>query len=205
LLTDNREHFVPLDLADRRTDEIAINVHELSQLVTGANGAVLFTGLTGAAAIEGSKKLIAALGEERAVLLALILIGAALVYLKSERGGRFRETLAAIGREAGPPLMRAMEQGLDLSEKISGLAIEPAEARPSALCFLAQQLAVRQTTISTVEAARFLNHGGYRFSQEGDSRTLVRAWLVENRCFFELRRGHWSLGYHAAAIPPAAG
>jgi hypothetical protein len=205
LLTDNRDHFLPLGLPDQPTDEIAIDVHELSQLVTGANGAMLFTELTGAAVIGGSKKVFSRLGKDGAFLVALILIGAAFVYWKSERGGRFREGVASIARDAGPPLMRAIEDGLDLSDKISGLAIEPADGRPSAFRFLAQRLAIGQTTMSTVEVARYLSDDGYSFSQQGDYRTLVRAWLVQNPCFFELQRGHWSLGYHAAAIPSVTG
>ena len=201
VLTDNRKHFLPLGLPDRRTDEIAVDAHALSKYLAGANAAMFFPTLTGAAVIEGSKKVVSTLGREGALLIGLIALGGAILYWLSESGGRFRESVKAIAREVGPPLMQAVEEGRVLSERVSALAIEPTPDRGSPLTFVAQTLATGQTVLPTVEIARRLGDRGYRFSEPGDYRTLVRASLLEEGCFFETRRGHWSLGYHARELP----
>jgi hypothetical protein len=201
LLTDNRKHFVPLGLPDRPTDEIAIDAHALSQYVTGMNCAVLVTGLTGSAVIEGSKKVISLIGKDGAILVALILSGAAILYWRSEPGGRFRTGVRAAAREIGPPLMDAVERGMAASEKVSAMAIESADDSKSALSHLAQRLATGRTVMSTTEVARELRTAGYSFPQPGTYQTQVRAWLLQNDCFFEIRRGNWTLGYHARELP----
>jgi predicted nucleic acid-binding protein len=201
VLTDNRKHFLPLGLPDRPTDEIAVEAHALSKYLAGANAGMFLPTLTGAAVIEGSKKVVSTLGREGALLIGLIALGGAILYWRSESGGRFRESVKAIAREVGPPLMQAVEEGRVLSERVSALAIEPTADRGSALTFVAQTLATGQTVIPTVEIARRLRDRGYRFSEPGGYRTLVRAWLLEEGCFFETRRGHWSLGYHARELP----
>lgn len=99
--------------------------------------------------------------------------------------------------------MQAVEEGRVLSERVSALAIEPTPDRGSALTFVAQTLATGQTVIPTAEIARRLRDHGYHFKEAGSYRTLVRAWLVEEGCFFETRRGDWSLGYHARDLPLA--
>lgn len=202
LLTDNRDDFLPLGLAERPVNDISLDIWEVSQLVTGANGAMMVTGLTGVGAYEGAKKVVETVGRDGAILIGLLLVGAAYLWWKSEPGGRFREGAAALGREAGPPLMKAVERGLDANQRVSAMAIQPADDRPSGFRYLAQRLAVGQTTMTTTEIARFLRDGGYRFKNEGDYRTLTRSWLAATPMFFELQRGHWSLGYHA--LPAAA-
>jgi hypothetical protein len=197
LLTDNRKHFEPLGLPDLPVNVIALDIHQLSELVSGMNGAIIVTSFTGAGIAEGTKKIVSTLGKEAATLIALLLAGAAYLYWKSEPGSRFREGVKAAARDLGPPLMHAIADGIHLSEKISALAIESADDQPSAFRSLAQRLAVGQTTMSTAEVARYLSDNGYRFKNGGNYQTLVRAWLVANPCFFELQRGHWSLGYHA--------
>lgn len=201
LLTDNRDHFLPLGLPDRPTDEIAIDAHALSEFVTGMNGALLLSGLTGAAVIEGSKRVISLLGKEGALLVGLIALGAAILYWRSEPGGRFRQGLSAVARDLGPPLMQAVERGLAVSERVSALAIEPTNAPRSALSYVAQRLATGQTMMSTTEIARALRDAGYGFAEPGTYQTQVRAWLLQTDCFFELRRGNWALGYHARELP----
>lgn len=201
LLTDNRKHFVPLGLPDRPTDEIAIDAHALSQYVTGMNSALLVSELTGSAVIEGSKKVISLIGKDGAILVALILFGAAIIYWRSEPGGRFRTGVRAVAQEVGPPLIEAVERGMAAGEKVSAIAIESADDSRSAVSHLAQRLAVGQTMMSTTEVARELRTAGYSFSQPGPYQTQVRAWLLQNDCFFEIRRGNWTLGYHARELP----
>jgi predicted nucleic acid-binding protein len=197
LLTDNRKHFEPLGLPDQPVDELAVDIHKISELMMGTNGVVLLTGLTGAGIVEGSKKLVAVLGKEGAALIALLLIGAAYLYWRSEPGSRFRKGVAAIARDVGPPLLEAVADRTSLSEKVAALAIQSADDQPSAFREVAQRLATGQSTMTTAEIARRLNESGYRFAKDGNYQTLARAWLVGNPCFFELQRGHWSLGYHA--------
>ena len=55
--------------------------------------------------------------------------------------------------------------------------------------------------MTTREVARELHGRGFRFKGDGRFETRTRAWLVEQSCFHELSRGHWSLGYHAAGLP----
>jgi hypothetical protein len=162
----------------------------------------VITGLTGASVIEGSKKIVSALGKEGAMFVALLLAGAAYLYWRSEPGSRLRTGMAALARDVGPPLLEAVAERSSLSEKIAALAIQPATERPSAFRFVAQRLATGQTTMTTTDIARLLSESGYRFATDGNCGSLVRPWLVANPCFFELQRGHWSLGYHA--LPPGA-
>lgn len=205
LLTDNRKHFLPLGLPDRPTDEVALDLHQLSQVVTGANGAFLISGLTGTAVIEGSKAVISKLGREGSILVGLVLVGLIYAFWRSDKGGRFREVIRDIARDAGPPLLQAVETGVALSEKVSALAIEPAETASGAFSVVAQRLAVEQTTMTTTEIAALLRYEGYAFPDEGDYAKRVRAWLVGSPCFFEIRRGHWTLGYHAAPMELSGG
>lgn len=202
LLTDNRKHFEPLGLPNQPVDEIAVDIHKVSELMTGTNSVVLLTGLTGTGVVEGTKKIVSALGKQGAFLVALLLAGAAYLYWRSEPGSRFRRGIAAVARDVGPPLLEAVAERTSLSEKIAALAIEPANDRSSAFRIVAQRLATRQTTMTTAEIAQYLGESGYHFRNDGNHRTLVRSWLVANPCFFELQRGHWSLGYHA--LPCAA-
>lgn len=196
LLTDNRKHFAPLGLPDERTDDIAVDAHALSRYLLGANAAMLVPAMGGAAVMEGSKKLIDALGKDGALLVGLIAVGLVFLYWRSESGGRVRESVKAMAHELGPQLVEALEQGRVLSDKISALAIEPKVGPTTALAFMARELATSQTVMPTAEVARRLRGAGYRFTQHGDFRTHVRAWLVDHDCFFEARRGQWTLGYH---------
>ncbi|RDI73199.1 hypothetical protein Gocc_3078 [Gaiella occulta] len=200
LLTDNREHFLPLGLPDRPTDEIALDLHQLSQVVAGSNGAVMITGLTGTAVIEGSKKVISKIGKDGAILVGLVLLGLIYAFWRSDRGGRFRQVMRDMALEVGPPLLQAVETGVALTEKVSALAIEAAEEASPALSAVAQRLAVRQTTMTTSEIVTLLREEGYVFSKDGSYATFVRAWLVKGPCFHEIRRGHWTLGYHASPM-----
>src|ERR1700733_8842583 len=103
VLTDNRKHFAPLGIADTRTDVIAINAKELAGYYGSINAMTLVPTVTGAMAVEGSKKFFPPIGRGAAVVIALLLIGAGVVLWLSERGGRMREGAKKLAREIGPP------------------------------------------------------------------------------------------------------
>jgi hypothetical protein len=203
LLTDNRKHFRPLGISDRPTDEIALDAYALSTYLTGMNGTILISQLTGTAVIEGSKKVASSLGRNGTVIIALILLGAAYLYWRSEPGGRLRQSVKSIAREAGQPLIAAVENGLAVSDRVSALAIEPPDEPHPALHYVMYTLATQQTVMSTAEIVQLLRRGGYTFSQTGDYRTQTRAWLLKSECFFEMRRGRWAVGYHPNELPIA--
>jgi len=199
VLTDNRKHFAPLGIADTRTDVIAVNANELARYYGSMNAMTLVPTVTGAMAVEGSKKVISTIGREAAVVIALLLIGAGVVLWLSEPGGRIRERAKKLAREIGPPLAEAATRALVLTEEMSALAIDP----PSSECglrFIARILATRQTMLSTAEISRRLLENGYRFEGAGSHATHTRRWLLSQRCFVEQQRGHWTLGYHAAGV-----
>jgi predicted nucleic acid-binding protein len=154
LLTDNRKHFMPLGLPDQPVDEIAVDIHKISELMTGTNSAVLLTELTGLGIIESSKEIVSALGKEGAALVGTTPHGAAYLYWRSEPGSRFRKGVASIARDVGPPLLEAVAERISLSEKVAALAIQPANDRQSAFRDVAQRLATGQTTMTTAAIAR---------------------------------------------------
>jgi hypothetical protein len=197
LLTDNRKHFRPLGLPDRPVNEIAVDIYRVSELTTGANGVASLTWITAAGIVEGSKKLVSVIGKEGAVLITLLLVGAAYLYWRSEPGSRFRQGISQITREAGPPLLEAITEHAELNEKVSALAIRPSDESPTALRFVASRLVSGPATLTTAEISSRLSEAGYRFKEAGDYRKQVRVWLTQNDCFFEVHRGHWSLGYHS--------
>ena len=197
VLTDNRKHLAPLGIRDAHTDRIALDAHELSHYYAGANAMALVPTITGTMAIEGSKKIISTIGREGAVLIALILIGAAVVLWRSEPGGRLRESARKLAREVGPPLAEAATRALVLTDQMSALAIEPPPPPDSALRLIAKILATRQTCLTTAEVSRRLREHGYRFADAASHATQTRRWLLQEGCFVERQSGHWTLGYHA--------
>ena len=200
VLTDNRKHFTPLKIPDTRTDQIAVNANELARYYGGVNAIALVPTVTGAMAVEGSRKVISTIGQEAAIVIALLLIGAGVVLWLSEPGGQMREGAKKLAREIGPPLAEAATRALVLSDEMSALAIDPPSPPDSALRFIAKILATRQTILSTADIARRLMEHGYRFDDTGRQATQARGWLVGESCFVEQQRGHWTLGYHAAAV-----
>jgi hypothetical protein len=197
VLTDNRKHFVPLGIAETRTDVIAVNARELAGYYGSMNAMTIVPAVTGAMVVEGSKKVVSTIGREAAVVIALLLIGAGIVLWFSESGGRLREGAKKLAREAGPPLAEAATRALVLAEEMSALAIDPPSSE-CALRFIAKILATRQTMLSTVEISRRLLENGYRFAGAGAHVTRTRRWLLAQKCFVEQQRGHWTLGYHSA-------
>jgi hypothetical protein len=197
VLTDYRKHFAPLGIADAHTDTIALNAHELSRYYGSANAMTIVPTITGTMAIEGSKKVISAIGREGAVLIALVLISAAVVLWRSEPGGQLRESAKKLAREIGPPLAEAAARALVLTDQMSALAIDPPPPPDSALQCIAKILATRQTILTTTEVARRLHEHGYRVRGPETHAKQTRRWLVTQDCFVEQQRGHWTLGYHA--------
>ncbi len=200
VLTDNRRHFAPLGIPDTHTDRIAVHARELSRYYGSANAMTMVPVLTGSMAIEGSKKVISTVGRDASILIALLLIGAAVVIWRSEPGGQIRASAKKLAREVGPPLAQAATRALVLSEEMSALAIDPPAPPDSAARFLAKILATRQTILSTDEIARRLNEHGYRFTGTGAHATRVRGWLTAQPCFCEAQRGHWTFGYRAEPL-----
>jgi hypothetical protein len=197
ILTDNRKHLAPLGIADIRTDVIAVNANELARYY-GSMNAMTLVPVTGAMAVEGSKKVISSIGRESALVIALLLIGAGVALWLSEPGGKMRESARKLAREIGPPLAEAATRALVLTEEMSALAIDPPSSE-CALRFIAKILATRQTTLSTAEISRRLLESDYRFEDAGTHVTLTRRWLLGRQCFVEQQLGNWTLGYHAAA------
>ena len=136
LLTDNRRHFEPLELPDRPTDAIAVDLFDLGQYFNGAQAAALLPVLTGVAVIEGSKKTIATLGRKGAAVVGAALLGATVLWWVSKSGERVRENARKVAHEVGPPLARVMSNGVALQKSVSGLAIEPRAGPVSALVLL---------------------------------------------------------------------
>jgi hypothetical protein len=200
VLTDNRRHFRPLGLPDVPTDETAIDLFALSQFLTGAHAAALLPALTGVAVVEGSRKAISMLGRRGAATVGLVLLGGTALWWLSESAGQFRETARTIGQDLGPKLAGAIENGVAAHERVSALAIESAEGPIPAFSLVARALANEPDGMSTAETSKLLREHGYRFSGTSSHRTQTRAWLQEQNCFFELQRGYWTLGYHAAAL-----
>lgn len=200
LLTDNRKHFAPLRLHHERTDRIALDANELSRYYGSANVMALAPTVTGSMAIEGSKKVISTLGREAAVVIDLVLVGAAVLLWRSERGGQLRESAKQLAREIGPPLAEAATRALVLADQMAALAIEPPAPPDSALRFIAKILATRQTILTTAEISRRLREHGYRFVGPEAEATQVRRWLLAQDCFVEHQRGHWTFGHHASSL-----
>ncbi len=55
--------------------------------------------------------------------------------------------------------------------------------------------------MTTVEVAQELRRHGFSFRGGQRLETATRAWLIGEPCFFEVERGRWALGYHAAPLP----
>jgi len=200
LATDNRKHFRPFELPDEiKTDDVAIDLYAVGQYGTGVNSATLVPRLSAAMAVEGAKKASAKLGNEAVALVGLVILGGFVLFLLSERGRSFRAQIGKAAQEYGPPLMEWMAEGIAAGERVGEFAIERV-GEPDSLAMLVRHLAVGQTMMSTVEVARELLHRGYSFRGEVRHDKATRAWLAREPCFHEFQRGHWSLGYEAAAL-----
>lgn len=199
LLTDNRRHFRPLGLPDKKTDELAVDAYVIGDFLTGANAALLLPSLAGLALFEGSRKLLAAVGDEGALLIALLVLGGGVLYWQSEAGRRHRGAIIDLLRTVGPPIAAALDRGIAAAERIGAVAVEPPREQ-SALASVARYLAVSRPVMKTTEIGARLRAEGFSFSNSGNFNAQVRAWLVRNNCFHELRRGNWSLGYYSAPL-----
>ena len=86
---------------------IAVNANELARYYGSMNAMTLVPSVTGAMAVEGSKKVISTTGREAAAVIALLLIGAGVALWLSEPGGRMRESATKLAHEIGSPLAEA--------------------------------------------------------------------------------------------------
>jgi hypothetical protein len=86
LLTDNRKHFAPLGVPNTKSDAVAKDAVTLSEFGMGARGAMLFPALGGVGVFEGSKKLIAQVGQDGAALIGLVAAAGLCLFLTSSRG-----------------------------------------------------------------------------------------------------------------------
>lgn len=202
LLTDNRRHFRPLQPSDRATTEIALDADALTSFIGELNAAVTLPALVGDVMIRGSTKAVAALGVELTCLVGVVLLGATVLLWQSEGGGRLCRSVAALAREAGPPIAEHVAQQLSISRRLFALAIEPEGTSTAALSYISRALVCESSEMSTAEVAAKLRGAGYRFSNQGRFRTNTRSWLAGHDCFVEFGRGHWTFGYHATDLPP---
>ncbi len=200
LATDNRKDFRPFGLPDEiKTDAVAIDLYAMRKYGAGVNSAVLVPRLSGALVVEGAMRASAKLGNEAVALAGLVTLGGFVLFLMSERGRSLRAKVGKTAQEYGPPLMEWVADGIAASERVGEFAIERV-GEPDPLAVFARYLAVGRTMMSTVEVARELRRRGYSFGGEVRHETATRAWLVSEPCFHEFQRGHWSLGYEAAAL-----
>jgi hypothetical protein len=197
LATDNRKHYRPFAIPDTKTDAIAKDLFTLGQFGTGAKGVMLFPTLGGAATIEGSKKMIAKLGGDSAALIGILVLGGAMYFLTTERGRSVRARLGEVARGAGPPLAELIANVTAAEDRVSAFAVDRI-FDPDALALVARRLATGQTVMTTAEVADALRMNSFGFDGGRAHQAATRAWLERMPCFFEARRGHWTLGYHLA-------
>lgn len=202
LATDNRKHFRPFGLPrfnEVPTDSVAVDLFSLAQFGMGVKGTMLVPTLAGAATIEGSKKVIAVVGKDGAAVLALILLGCAVLVAAGDRGRGMRSRVADVARQAGPPLVEMMAKTTAAGDRVGALAVERVGGR-DALSLVARRLAIGQSVMTTTEVAEELRMHGFAFAGGRGHQTETRAWLVRTPCFHEIQRGRWTLGYHSAPL-----
>jgi predicted nucleic acid-binding protein len=200
LLTDNRQHFLPFGLAETKTDAVAIDAFAVGELGGGLQAASIVPRVSAMAAVEGSKKLVRALGPELTLIIGLILIGGFAWYLTTEKGQRMRGQLVEFGRTYGPPLMAEVEKRIEAGNRLTAFAVDEPEP-PTPLNLIARRLAVRQSSMTSAEIVRELAMHSLSFRGAKNQVTAARAWLARHACFTEGPRGHWSLGFYKAAVP----
>jgi hypothetical protein len=212
LLTDNWEHFQafrerqqhPTRAIDTTT-AYALDVRDLGEFLQMVNAGTLPPRLAGAAMFEGGKALVGWVGRDRALLIALLLLGGAALYLTSERGREVRarviEAARELAAEHGPAIGAAFESGVATAERLTAFAVQPGEA--SAVTLVGRELAAR-AVLTTVQVADQLLSNGYCYTPASEHRKRVRAWLTRESCFWEGQRGQWTLGYHLQPLAQTA-
>lgn len=198
LATDNRKHYKPFALPDTKTDAVAKDLFMLGQFGAGAKGVMLFPSLTGAATIEGSKRMVSRLGGEAAAVIGLVLLGGGIYFLSTDRGASVRRAAAEMIEKASPPLMDLVASANAADDRVRAFAVERF-GEPDALATVARRLAVSQSVMTTGEIATELRLGRLSFPPGQSHHTQTRAWLVREPCFHEAARGQWTLGYHLPA------
>ena len=200
LMTDNRKHFRPFGLpsfGEVNTDRVAIDLFGVGEYGLGVRGTLAVPALAGSVTVEGSRKVISKVGGDWAAVIGLLVLGAAVLFLTSERTRGLRAQVGDVARQVGPPLLELLERYTAASEGVGALAVEP-EGERGALGIVARRLAISRPVMTTQEIVAELRNRGLRFDAPGRFETKTRAWLLLNSCFVEHQRGHWTLGYHAA-------
>jgi hypothetical protein len=174
IATDNRKDLSSFDLPETKTDAVARDLFALGRFGTGVKGVALFPTLAGAATIEGSKKVIAKLGSDAAVVIGLLILGGAVVFLISDRGRVLRTSLADVARKAGPPLAELIADATAAGERVGAFAIDRF-GEPDALAVVASRLAVGQSVMTTRQVADELRLHGFRFEGGRAPQTETRA------------------------------
>ncbi len=202
LLTDNHSHFAPFGLGYEDATTVMIDVWHLGQFMERLNVGTLPPRLAGTAVIEGGKTMVRWLGRDGTLIVAVILLGAAVLYWRSDSGKRLKQALnegvSDFVREYGPAIQRGWEEGMGAADRLAGFAVQPGDQ--SALGLIARHLAVNEPSMTTAEIADHLKTWGYRYTPATTHRKRVRAWLDHTPCFWESERGHWILGYHRQSI-----
>jgi hypothetical protein len=139
--------------------------------------------------------LIASVGRDGAALIALILLGGAVLLATSERGSRMRSQVADVARQAGPPPHGIHgEDDRDRRTRWGLRRQQLSEPDALALAVVARRLAIGQSIMTTTEVAQELRAHDFGFVDEHGHQVGTRAWLVSTDCFHELHRGRWALG-----------
>ena len=128
-----------------------------------------------------------------AAVIALLLVGALVLYVRSDSGRRTRTSLADVAKRVGPQLIELLAEGTAAGERVRALAIEESET-PNALSMLAHTFATSNGPIRTGDVVDLLRAHDLRFASGGRYSIQTRAWLVQEPCFTEVERGHWALG-----------
>ena len=193
LITDNRKYFPGFDLGRGSSTSISLDLFTLGQFEIAALGVGMLPALTGTMAIEGSKKVVAKVGSDAALVIGLVVLGLMVMYLRSEKGRRMRAAAADIAHQAGPPLLEAVAQASDAQRRVATLAIDHIGER-DALAVVARTLATAKPVMTTREISEELGEHGFSFSDGRKRPTATRAWLLSEPCFHEVERGRWVLG-----------
>jgi hypothetical protein len=193
LLTDNRRHYRPFELAETRTDAVALDLHQLGAVGLGINGSVMVPGAMGVAALRGTRRLATAIGPELSLALGALLAVAAVTLAASERGRAAAAVLREGVRRAGPPLTDALTEAFAAGERVAAFAVAGPD-QPTGLSVVARRLANGNTVLTTHEIAALLKSLGFYFDGPGRHETATRAWLLEEPALREVERGRWVLG-----------
>jgi hypothetical protein len=204
LLTDNWADFQAFRQQTRHptrgidtTTAYALDVRDLGEFLSMLNAGTIPPRLAGLALFEGGRTLVRWVGRDGALVIAVLLLGGLALFLRTDAGRRTKEQVVdaakQLATEHGPTVGAAFEAGVATAERLTAFAVQPRANSPTNL--LARELA-RHGVMTTAALADCLTWNGYGFTPANTHRKRVRAWLMAQSCFWEPRRGSWTLGYH---------